>query len=180
MVCLWERDLSYLAIHLDPQRRGILNDLGGKRMKDWQAEAAVLNDFQVKRKETKVSLFLVLPPKRFAWRAVGALTAKYIWIGKPVEPCCWSRGEQDDEEKTEKDRGGTWRLHLVLLCKIYLFHFLPFALRCREYGVPQNVCLLYPVLFVVIVKMIPSFGLDEFFSLGMSLFTNSAVFLTLT
>ena len=49
-----------------PQRRGILNNLGGKRMKDWQAEAAVLNDFQVKRKETKVSLFLVLPPKRFA------------------------------------------------------------------------------------------------------------------
>ena len=49
---------------------------GGKRIEDWQAEAAVLNDFQVKRKETKVSLFLVLP-----------LTAKYIWIGKPVEPC---------------------------------------------------------------------------------------------
>ena len=69
-----------------PQRRGILNDLSGKRMEDWQAEAAVLNDFQVKRKETKVSLFLVLP-----------LTAKYIWIGRPVEPC-WP----------ERRRAGRW------------------------------------------------------------------------
>ena len=59
---------------------------GGKRIEDWQAEAAVLNDFQVKRKETKVSLFLVLP-----------LTAKYIWIGRPVEPC-W----------LERRRAGRW------------------------------------------------------------------------
>ena len=63
VVCLWERDLSYLAIHLDPQRRGILNDLGGKRMKDWQAEAAVLNDFQVKRKRQKWAYFSSYLPK---------------------------------------------------------------------------------------------------------------------
>ena len=58
----------------------------GNRIEDWQAEAAVLNDFQVKRKETKVSLFLVLP-----------LTAKYIWIGRSVEPC-W----------LERRRAGRW------------------------------------------------------------------------
>ena len=62
-----------------PQRRGILND------------------FQVKRKETKVSLFLVLPPQKFASRAVGALTAKYIWIGRSVEPC-----------RPERRRAGRW------------------------------------------------------------------------
>ena len=75
-----------------PQRRGILNDLSGKRMEDWKAEAAVLNDFQVKRKETKVSLFLVLP-----------LTAKYIWIGRSVEPCWLERRRAG---RWGEDRGG--------------------------------------------------------------------------
>ena len=68
-VCLWERGRSHLVPRLDgqnmiprsPEERDSQR-FGGKRIEDWQAEAAVLNDFQVKRKETKVSLFLVLPP----------------------------------------------------------------------------------------------------------------------
>ena len=70
-----------------PRGKGFSTILAARGLRLGRLEAAVLNDFQLKRKETKVGLFLVLPPETFAKRAVGALTAKYIWIGKPVEPC---------------------------------------------------------------------------------------------
>ena len=144
VVCLWERDLSYLAIHLDPcspeerdsQQFGRQEDEG---LAGWGSSA---QRFSSEAKRDKSELISRLTSQKICIKGRWSFD-RQIYLDRKAS---WALLAGVEESRTMRKRprrtgGGTWRLHLVLLCKIYLFHFLLFALRCGEYGVPQNVCL---------------------------------------
>ena len=85
-----------------PKERGPRRTLGltVERERGSWSVAAVINEgsflFEVCTfKVALIKVWFCLPPWKFAYRVAEVSTSKYIWIGKPVEPCCLEWRQED-------------------------------------------------------------------------------------